>query len=155
VNDDRWEISALIARYAELLNLGQIEEIGELFRYGRVTSENSDLRFEGTEEVTAMYRNSVVFPKKLPDTLLFTTNLQISVEGDRATSKAYFLGMHQAGASIEPVIAGRYHDEFRRVDGTWWFEHRHMIPDMVGDMSTHLTESIDDLASGGAAGETA
>jgi hypothetical protein len=153
MSDDRWEISALIARYAELLNLGQIEELGALFRYGSITSENSDLRFDGTEEVIGMYRNSVVFPEKLPDTLLFTTNLQIDVDGDGATSRAYFLGMHQAGAGIGPVIAGRYHDQFRRVDGRWWFHHRHMIPDMLGDMSTHLTESIDDLASGGAADE--
>ena len=27
--------------------------------------------------------------------------------------------------------SGRY-----LVDGQWWFHHRHMIPDMVGDMST-------------------
>ena len=152
-SDDRWEIGALIARYAELLNLGQIDALGALFRYGSITSENSDLRFDGIEEVTGMYRNSVVFPEKLPDTLLFTTNLQIDVDGDEATSKAYFLGMHQASGAIGPVIAGRYHDQFRRVDGQWWFHHRHMIPDMVGDMSTHLTDSIDELASGAAAGE--
>jgi hypothetical protein len=144
MSDDRWEIGNLIARYAELLNLGQIVEIGELFRYGRITSSNSDDVHEGSEAVVAMYRRSVHFPEKLPDTLLFTSNLQLEVDGDSATGKAYFLGMHQTegGGGVVAVIAGRYHDEFRRIDGRWWFHHRHMIPDLAGDLSSHLREPM-------------
>ena len=36
MSNDHWDISNLIARYAELLNLGRIEEVGELFRYGKI-----------------------------------------------------------------------------------------------------------------------
>jgi hypothetical protein len=144
-NDDRWAISNLIARYAELLNLGQIEELGELFRYGRISSSNNEGVYEGTEAVVGMYRASVVFPEKLPDTLLFTSNLQVEVEGDSATSKAYFLGMHQTDHGVAAVIAGRYHDEFRRIEGQWWFHHRHMLPDLAGDLSSHLTAPLDEL----------
>jgi hypothetical protein len=145
MSDDRWEISNLIARYAELLNLGQLEELGELFRHGRISSSNGDAIYEGTEAVIGMYRNSVVFPEKLPDTLLFTSNLQLEVDGDRATGKAYFLGMHQTERGVAAVIAGRYHDEFRRIDGRWWFHHRHMIPDLAGDLSSHLTAPLEEL----------
>lgn len=145
MNDDRDEISNLIARYAELLNLGEIDELGELFRYGRISSSNNDGVYEGTEAVVGMYRASVVFPEKLPDTLLFTSNLQIEVDGDAATGKAYFLGMHQTVNGVAAVIAGRYHDEFRRIDGQWWFHHRHMFPDLAGDLSSHLTAPLDDL----------
>jgi ketosteroid isomerase-like protein len=145
MSDDRDEISNLIARYAELLNLGQIDELGELFRHGRITSTTGDQAYEGTEAVKEMYRGSVVFPEKLPDTLLFTSNLQIDVDGDSATGKAYFLGMHQTPNGVAAVIAGRYHDEFRRIDGQWWFHHRHMLPDLAGDLSSHLTAPLDEL----------
>ena len=148
MSDDRDEISNLIARYAELLNLGRIDELGALFRYGRITSTMNDDVHVGSEAVAQMYRTSVHFPEKLPDTLLFTSNLQVEVDGDSATSKAYFLGMHQAPAGVLPVIAGRYHDEFVRVDGRWWFRHRHMIPDLAGDLSSHLHEPLDLSDSG-------
>jgi hypothetical protein len=143
MSNDHWEISNLIARYAELLNLGQIDELGELFRHGRITASNNDDVYEGSAAVVGMYRRSVHFPEKLPDTLLFTSNLQIHVDGDDATAKAYFLGMHQGPSGVAAVIAGRYHDEFRRIDRRWWFRHRHMIPDLAGDLSSHLREPLD------------
>ena len=58
--DDRSEIGNLIARYAELLNLGRIDEVGELFRYGRITSEGNPNAYEGIDGVVAMYRESVL-----------------------------------------------------------------------------------------------
>ena len=145
MSSDHWEISNLIAHYAELLNLGHIDDVAALFRHGKITSEGNPTAREGSEEVAAMYRNSVVIPEKLPDTLIFTTNLQIEVDGDHASGKAYFLAMHQTERGVAPVIAGRYHDEFRRIDGKWWFHHRHMIPDLTGDLSTHLTRPLEEL----------
>ena len=145
MSDDRDEISNLIARYAELLNLGQIDELGDLFRHGRITSTTQAEVHEGTEAVKEMYRSTVVFPEKLPDTLLVTTNLQIEVDGDSASSKAYWMAMHQTSSGISAVVAGRYHDAFRRIDGTWWFHHRHMLIDMSGDLSSHLTSPLDEL----------
>ncbi|GMU79429.1 MAG: hypothetical protein AMXMBFR46_22210 [Acidimicrobiia bacterium] len=144
MSSDHWDISNLIARYAELLNLGRIDEVGALFRYGRITSEGNPTTYEGVEAVTAMYREAVHFGTKLPDTLLFTSNLQIHVDGDAATSKAYFLAVTETGDGPGTVLAGRYHDRFRRVDGEWWFEHRHMFTDLVGDLSTHLRRPLED-----------
>lgn len=143
MSSDHWEISNLIARYAELLNLGQIEDLGALFRYGRISSSSSDDVYEGSEAVIGMYRRSVVFPEKLPDTLLFTSNLQLDIHGDFASGKAYFLGMQQTESGVAAVIAGRYHDEFARIDGCWWFQHRHMLPDLAGDLSSHLVEPLE------------
>jgi hypothetical protein len=46
------------------------------------------------------------------------------------------------------VVAGRYHDEFRRIDGKWWFHHRHMLPDLIGDLSSHMVRPIDEYLGG-------
>lgn len=143
-SDDRWEISALIARYAELLNLGQVDEVASLFQYGKITSSVDDRVFEGSEAVAAMYRESVVFPERPPDTLLITSNLQIEVEADTATSRAYFTALHQTPNGVEAVLAGRYHDQFSRIDGRWWFQHRHMLTDLVGNLASHLTRPLDE-----------
>jgi SnoaL-like domain len=153
MSSDHWEISNLIGHYAELLNLGRVDEVGALFRYGRITAENNPTAYEGTEEVTAMYRESVHFPEKLPDTLLYTTNLQIHVDGDWATSRAYFLAMHATEQGLAPVLGGRYHDEFRRIDGAWWFHRRHMFTDLIGDLSSHLQRPLEEYAQEAAAGE--
>jgi ketosteroid isomerase-like protein len=147
MSDDHWEISNLIAEYAELLNLGRIDEVGALFRYGRVTSEGSSTVREGSDAVSAMYRQTVHFPDRMPDTLLFTSNLQIHVDGDTAFGKAYYVAVHQTDSGVVPVVAGRYQDEYRRIDGKWWFHHRHMIPDLIGDLSTHLVRPLDELRS--------
>ena len=138
---DDLEIRNLIARYAELLNLGQLDELGELFRYGRITAGGTSMVWAGSQEVVSMYRNAVHFNEKLPDTLLFTSNLQIQIEGDTAKCKAYYVAMHEMGGAVVPVVAGRYHDEFRRIDGAWWFHERCMFRDLVGDLSTHLRQS--------------
>src|SRR5262245_6010543 len=99
-SDDFWELSNLVARYAELLNLGQVDELGALFEYGRISSSNQPETFAGSTGVTEMYRRSVVFPEKVPDTLLFTSNLQLRIEGDAAFGKAYFMAVHQTAAGV-------------------------------------------------------
>lgn len=145
MTEDHVEIANLIARYAELLNLGQFEEVGALFEHGRITSEGNPNTYEGRDGVTAMYRDSLVLGEKVPDTLIFTSNLQIEVDGDAASGKAYFLAVHEGSAGLGPVLGGRYHDRYRKVEGRWCFEHRHMFPDLQGDLTTHLTRSIDEF----------
>jgi hypothetical protein len=39
---------------------------------------------------------------------------------------------------LQAIIAGRYHDTFRRVEGRWWFDTREMFVDLTGDLSHHL-----------------
>jgi hypothetical protein len=141
---DRAEITNLMFRYAELLNLGQVDDVAQLFRYGRISSEGSATVHEGPEAIAAWYRASVHFPEKVPDTLLFTTNIQLQIDGDTAHAKAYFMALHHAPSGLAPIVAGRYRDEFRRIDGRWWFHHRHMSADLVGDVSSHVTAPMDE-----------
>ena len=58
--------------------------------------------------------------------------------GARATCRSYYTVFQQTDeVPLQPIVAGRYHDEFARaVD--WRFTRRHMIVDLVGDLSKHL-----------------
>jgi len=40
--------------------------------------------------------------------------------------------------ALQPVLAGRYHDGFRRVGGAWRFAERRIHLDLVGDVSQHV-----------------
>jgi hypothetical protein len=40
--------------------------------------------------------------------------------------------------TLGPVLAGRYHDRFQRVDGAWRFAERTVYPDLIGDLSGHM-----------------
>ncbi len=43
---------------------------------------------------------------------------------------------------LQPIVSGRYHDRFERVDGRWRFSQRKMMPELFGDMSRHMLIEI-------------
>ena len=117
-------IQNLIGRYAELLNTGQFDEVGKLFEHGRVVVDGNPNPVSGPTEVAEMYRESTRVPSTGPDSLLYTTNTQIEVDGDVARAKSYFVALHDKGggqiATVVGAIAGgaianRVADEHRTV----------------------------------------
>jgi hypothetical protein len=144
---DYAEISNLLYRYAELLNTGQFDLVGELFSQGRVRVEGGTKTYEGATEVAEMYRSTVGSSTGGVDSLLFTSNLQVTVEGLEATAKSYFVAYHQRPGVILPVVGGRYRDQLARREGTWSFVERVMTIDLIGDLGSHLNGNIEDYVS--------
>jgi hypothetical protein len=140
-------VANLVYAYAERIDLGDFAGMAELFRHAVVTADGSDERAEGAEAVLAMYES---FTRRYedngtPHTKHVTTNLIIEVDEPAATAtcRSYFTVMQQTSAlALQPIIAGRYHDRFERVDGTWRFSHRHIISELFGDLSQHMLRSI-------------
>lgn len=76
-----------------------------------------------------------------PRTLHLMTNVIVEVEegASTAAARSYYTVLQQTDAiDLQPIIAGRYRDEFTMIDGTWWFGHREILIDLVGDLSHHL-----------------
>jgi hypothetical protein len=71
-----------------------------------------------------------------------TTNPIIAVDeiAGTATCRSYctVLQANPPALTLQPVWAGRYHDDFERVDGEWRLVRRHFFPDLEGDLSQHL-----------------
>ena len=137
-------IKNLIYTYADRIDAGDYEGLAGLFEHAVITAEAMDDPIQGSDNVLAMYTAST---RKYPDTGTpktkhVTTNLIVEVDeaNDAATARAYYTVMQAVPGSLplQPVIAGRYRDEFERVDGVWRFSRRHMYIDLVGDLSQHL-----------------
>jgi hypothetical protein len=140
-------VANLVYAYAERIDLGDFAGMAELFRHAAVTADGSSERAEGVEAVFAMYDS---FTRRYedngtPHTKHVTTNLIIEVDepAGTATCRSYFTVLQQTDAlALQPIIAGRYHDRFERVDGAWRFSHRHIISELFGDLSQHMLRSV-------------
>ena len=95
---------------------------------------------EGRDRVRQMYEASTrLYDGGTPLTKHVTTNAQVHVEGERGSARSYFTVFQATPAlPLQPIISGRYHDTFHRLEGRWWFESRTMLVDHVGDLSHHL-----------------
>ncbi len=150
------EIQALIFGYAERIDAGDFEGIGELFKYATILAGNGDedskegMKIQGADAVTEMYKNSTrLYPADgTPKSKHVITNLIIEIADDDMTAKArsYYTVLQATDTlPLQPIITGRYHDLFERVkdDGNrWHFKQRTMITDQFGDLSQHLLFEI-------------
>jgi ketosteroid isomerase-like protein len=139
-------VANLVFAYAERIDAGDFEGVAELFRHGEITVSGNDVRRAGIDQVRGMYEGwTRRYADGTPRTKHVTTNLIIEVDEDRATAtcRSYFSVLQQTDDfRLQPIIAGRYHDRFERSDGQWRFAQRHIITDLVGDLSRHLLQSL-------------
>jgi 3-phenylpropionate/cinnamic acid dioxygenase small subunit len=139
---DETAIANLVFRYAELIDSGDFEGIGALFGDAVIGADGSTVEWRGAEAITAMYVNGTRrYEDGTPRSKHVTTNLIIEVDDQRAhaTCRSYYTVLQQTDeVPLQPIVAGRYHDEFARVDDQWRFARRTMFVDLVGDLSQHL-----------------
>lgn len=140
VTDDVEAIRALIHRYAELIDLGELDALAALFTQATWSSPGRGTPLRGAEQVRRAY-DGVILYDGIPSTKHVISNVTIEVADDRtsASARAYFTVLQgRTDFPLQPIIAGRYHDRFERVDETWRFADRQIIPDLIGDLSRHL-----------------
>jgi hypothetical protein len=139
--DNGRTIENLVYAYAERIDAGDLTGVAELFRDGRVEAAPG-MVFEGVEQVRGLYDSATrLYDDGTPRTKHVTTNVAVEVDDDAgtATARSYYTVFQQTDAlPLQPIIAGRYHDTFHRVDGRWCFDTRAIFIDLTGDLSHHL-----------------
>jgi hypothetical protein len=137
------EIENLLYRYGECVDLARFDELADLFRHGAIRSDRGagDLRGEA---VAVFYRatNRVHSDTGTLRTRHIASNVIIHVDdaAGTATARSYFVVCQQTPAlPLQPIVSGRYHDSFHRVDGAWWFDVRMILVDLIGNMTEHLS----------------
>jgi len=146
MSDDWHAIETLIMTYAERVDLGDFAGVAALFEHATYRAENGGqiMSQEGSAAVQATFDNLVRrYPDGTPRTKHVTTNLIVAVDGAAATSRCYYTVLQQTDVlAIQPIIAGRYHDRFEKVDGVWRFADRLIFSDLIGDLSQHLMVDV-------------
>ena len=141
-------IRRLLFTYADCVDRADYAGIGALFEHGRLDADRMD-PIVGAEAIRDFYAGA---NRRYPDPeggsggtarpRHFTTNLVLDVDPKAGTARAhsYYVVFQQTPKlPLQPIIAGRYRDRFRRIDGKWRFAERYIRVDLVGDLSQHLT----------------
>ena len=139
----RAEIEQLVHRYAELVDSGDFEGVANLFAEGEILGPDGATIASGYDAVLDLYRRSVRLDPQsgTPGTRHLVTNLIVELSADRSTAngRCYFTVLQVVPrGGLQPIISGRYRDQFRRAETTWRFRSRQMIPDMLGNVEHHL-----------------
>jgi 3-phenylpropionate/cinnamic acid dioxygenase small subunit len=144
--DSARQIENLLYTYAERIDLGDLDGLADLFTHGRIVAAVDSPPFEGRDGVRAMFDAATrIYDDGTPRTKHVTTNAIVEVDDDAGTgrSRSYYTVFQQTEElPLQPVIAGRYHDTFHKVEGVWWFDSRTMFVDLMGDLSHHLKYAL-------------
>jgi len=141
MTDSALQIQNLVHRYAELIDLGDFDALGHLLGDAEVGSGEHPGSLTGHHAVVAMFTSTTRrYPDGTPRTKHVTTNLIIEIDDDAgsASCRSYFTVLQATALlSLQPIVAGRYHDRFVTDGTTWRFAERRFFLDLVGDVSQH------------------
>ena len=137
------EIRNVLGTYCELMDAADWPAVGRLFADARLVTEDGTVFAEGAAAVQALYENGTKLYDGSPRTRHVTANSIIEVAGHRAEVRSsYVVFQAVPGFPLQPIITGRYRDEFALVGGAWRFAQRRFVVDHVGDLSHHLTYEV-------------
>jgi hypothetical protein len=144
--EDTRAIANLIARYAELIDLGDFDGVADLLADAAVGDGDGPSLLTGRDAIRSLFTATTrLHPDGTPGTKHVTTNLIIDIDEahDRAAARSYFTVLQAVpGLPLQPILAGRYHDTFGRHRGDWVFAERRYLIDLVGDVGHHMLRGL-------------
>jgi ketosteroid isomerase-like protein len=144
---DRYAISALIQRYANCIDSGDLDAMAALFTHAAVHPPQSgevgpEVVRRGFEEVRRGFDGLVRDEHGLLGTHHMVFDSDITVNGDEASATSFVTVIHDG----KPIVAGRYEDKFVRGPQGWRFHERRPHLDLLGDISSHAPQLAANLA---------
>src|SRR3954451_7344405 len=140
--DDYEAIRALIHEYCFRIDAGDLDGLAALFDRAELGSSIRPERMRGREEARRYYDGVILYDDGTPGTMHCITNTTITMGGDdgTATARSYFTVLQSRPEfTLQPIIAGQYHDRFALEAGGWHFTERIIHPDRIGDLSQHMS----------------
>lgn len=138
---DRLEISDLLTRYTQVVDLRRWEDLGEVF------AEDATADYTPTGGVSGDYRTVMAWLDRAlapwPVNLHVIGNLTVTLDGDRATCRSYFIApmaVGTVGAQQSVINGGLYDDVLVRTPAGWRIAHRTCTTTvMVGELPAGYT----------------
>jgi hypothetical protein len=139
--EDRLAIIELLYRYAELIDAGDFDGVGQLL--ARATFAGT--RSASTSGADAIAKLFAMTTRRYPDhgntpcTRHLVLNPIVDIDGRTATARSTFCVIQNTETvPLQPIVVGRYFDSFSCDDDGWYFTARQVDVDMIGDISAHL-----------------
>ncbi|MDR3665156.1 MAG: nuclear transport factor 2 family protein [Mycobacterium sp.] len=137
---DKLAITELLYRYAELIDAGDFDGVGELLGRGTFCG------VAGAQRIGALFAKSTRrFPEagNVPKTRHLVLNPIVELDGSAARARSTFCVVQQTDTvPLQPIVVGRYADTFGRDENGWYFTERMVDVQMVGDVSDHLNITL-------------
>jgi hypothetical protein len=137
-------VTNVLYRYAEMIDSGRFEELGDgLFAHAEfIVAPPPASRLDGRAMSRLLVATTIRHADGTPRTKHVLTNpiVEVDEEAGTATCRSYYTVLQQTETlPLQPIVAGRYHDHFARIDGEWCFTQRdYTMLDLIGDISQHL-----------------
>jgi hypothetical protein len=141
---DKLEIIELLYRYAELIDAGDFDGVGELLSRASFGGTGPQ-GVSGAENIAKLFAATT---RRYPDhgntprTRHLVLNPIVELTGDTAVARSTFCVVQDTeSVPIQPIVLGRYFDSFGRasdVPGGWHFTERKVEIQMLGNVSDHL-----------------
>ncbi len=143
MTDARSGIERIVYAYADRVDHGDFVGMAELFRHATYKGGGpDDPGVFGSEPMLAIQEQFIrKYPDGTPRTKHVITNLVVDADekAGSASARSYFTVLQQVDDfPLQVVVAGRYHDQFERVDEEWRLTERIILCDLIGDVSRHL-----------------
>ncbi len=141
-------IRNLLGAYCRLIDAGDFDGVGQLFRRGVLADEHGNELACGADAVRDFYASTTRrHDDGTPRTkhVVVDTVLEPSDDGSVVARSSYVVLMATDDLPLQPIITGGYVDRFEAGgdDGSaWYFTERRFGVDQVGDLSHHLDIEI-------------
>jgi 3-phenylpropionate/cinnamic acid dioxygenase small subunit len=139
--EDKLAITELLYRYAELIDAGDFDGVGQLLARATFagTRSPSTSGAENLAKLFAMTTRRYPDHGNTPRTRHLVLNPIVDVDGSTATARSTFCVVQNTETvPLQPIVVGRYFDSFSCDDDGWHFTARQVEVEMIGDVSAHL-----------------
>ena len=136
------QILNLLHRYCDCVDRGDFDGVSALFARGRYYMDER-LVLTGDEVGAAQRRIVQTYVGGRPATKHVVSNIILEIDGTTARAQSYFVVFQATpGLALQPILTGRYIDEFFEEEGVWWFADRRSAIDHAGDLSHHVAPAV-------------
>ena len=138
--DPRGCILNSIYRYSKLVDDGDFQGVGELFRDGEYVIPSLGLSLAGREIAQFFSERLKIYPNGTPRTTHANPNIILEVEdgGERARAWTSVLVFQLIETQVPCIFSGWYEDDFDKVGDAWTWRRRTAYTRFAGDMSHHV-----------------
>jgi uncharacterized protein (TIGR02246 family) len=127
--EDRMAINDLFVRYMRSIDDGDVDALVSCFTEDGALESPAVGRYQGHDGIREFAKRFSKFRENGYQLRHVISNMQIEVDGDRATAYCYLVTFLTHQKKSQLLAPGYYDCRLRKEGGEWLFEHRIVVQD--------------------------